>query len=87
MSEGHVLVLGGARSGKTGFAEGMAMRLGDSPVYLATAEALDGEMRDRVRTHQQQRQGRFETIEEPLDLSGALLRATRDHDVVAVAAV
>lgn len=84
MSEGHVLVLGGARSGKTGFGERLAMRLGESPVYLATAEALDGEMRDRVRTHQQQRQGRFETIEEPLDLSGALLRAVRDHDVVLV---
>lgn len=84
MSEGHVLVLGGARSGKTGFAEGLAMRAGGRPAYLATAEALDGEMRDRVRTHQEQRQGRFETIEEPLDLTGALLRAARDHDVVLV---
>lgn len=84
MSEGHVLVLGGARSGKTGFAERLAMRTGAGPAYLATAEALDGEMRERVRTHQQQRQGRFATIEEPLDLTGALLRATRDHDVILV---
>jgi adenosylcobinamide kinase/adenosylcobinamide-phosphate guanylyltransferase len=84
MSEGHVLVLGGARSGKTGFAEQLAMRAGSSPVYLATAEALDGEMRERVRTHQQQRAGRFETIEEPLALSETLIRVSRDYDVILV---
>jgi adenosylcobinamide kinase/adenosylcobinamide-phosphate guanylyltransferase len=84
MSDGHVLVLGGARSGKTGFAERLAMRAGSEPAYLATAEALDGEMRDRVRTHQEQRQGRFATIEEPLDLTQALLRAANYHDVILV---
>jgi adenosylcobinamide kinase/adenosylcobinamide-phosphate guanylyltransferase len=84
MSEGHILVLGGARSGKTGFAERLAMRAGHKPVYLATAEALDGEMRERVRTHQEQRSGRFATIEEPLDLSDAILKAARDHDVILV---
>ena len=51
---GHVLVLGGARSGKTGFAERLAMRSGDSPLDLATAQALDAEMVERVRMHQQQ---------------------------------
>lgn len=84
MSEGHVLVLGGARSGKTGFAERLAMRAGHTPAYLATAEALDGEMRERVRTHQEQRKGRFATIEEPLELTQTLLRAARDHDVILV---
>lgn len=84
MSDGHVLVLGGARSGKTGFAERLAMRAGTKPAYLATAEALDGEMRDRVRTHQQQRQGRFATIEQPLELTSAILSAAREHDVILV---
>jgi adenosylcobinamide kinase / adenosylcobinamide-phosphate guanylyltransferase len=84
MSAGHVLVLGGARSGKTGFAERLAMRAGQRPAYLATAEALDGEMQDRVQTHQRQRQGRFATIEEPIRLGEALVAATRDHDVVLV---
>jgi adenosylcobinamide kinase/adenosylcobinamide-phosphate guanylyltransferase len=81
---GHVLVLGGARSGKTGFAERLAMRAGRHPAYLATAEALDAEMQDRVRTHQQQREGRFATIEEPIELTAAILRTARQHDAILV---
>ena len=80
----HVLVLGGARSGKTAFAEALAIRSGAKPAYLATAEALDAEMRDRVATHKAGRAERFTTIEEPLALSDALLRASADHDVVLV---
>jgi adenosylcobinamide kinase/adenosylcobinamide-phosphate guanylyltransferase len=80
----HVLVLGGARSGKTSFAERLAMGLGTNPAYLATAEALDSEMRDRVRAHRDQRQGRFTTIEEPLQLAEALDRAAGAHDVILV---
>ena len=81
---GHILVLGGARSGKTGVAEGLAMRTGERPAYLATAEALDGEMRERVRTHQDQRQGRFATIEVPIEVTAAIVSAARDHDVILV---
>ncbi len=80
----HVLVLGGARSGKTGFAERLALRAGKRPAYLATAEALDPEMRDRVESHQRGRAGRFTTIEEPLALSGALIGAAATHDVILV---
>ena len=81
---GHVLVLGGARSGKTGFAERLAMRAGEAPLYLATAQALDGEMLERVRLHQQQRHGRFSTLEEPIALSTALKAAAKTHDVILV---
>jgi len=81
---GHVLVLGGARSGKTGFAERLAMRAGNSPIYLATAQALDAEMLERVRMHQQQRHGRFSTLEEPLALTNALKAAAKTHDVILV---
>jgi adenosylcobinamide kinase/adenosylcobinamide-phosphate guanylyltransferase len=81
---GHVLVLGGARSGKTGFAERLAMRAGERPAYLATAEALDDEMRERVRTHRQQRGHAFATIEEPLALSRALVDAAKSHDAILV---
>lgn len=81
---GHVLVLGGARSGKTGFAERLAMRAGKRPAYLATAEALDAEMRDRVLSHQQQRAQAFATIEEPIRLSAAIAKAAEAHDVILV---
>jgi adenosylcobinamide kinase / adenosylcobinamide-phosphate guanylyltransferase len=81
---GHVLVLGGARSGKTGFAERLAMRAGEAPLYLATAQALDEEMRERVRMHQQQRQKRFSTLEEPIALTVAIKAAARTHDVILV---
>lgn len=60
------------------------MRLGQNPAYLATAEALDEEMRLRVSTHQQQRAGAFATIEEPLDLAAAIAVAGRQHDVILV---
>lgn len=80
----HVLVLGGARSGKTAFAEQLAIRSGQRPAYLATAQALDAEMRERVASHQASRATRFATIEEPLDLSRALERAAPEHDVVLV---
>lgn len=81
---GHVLVLGGARSGKTAFAEQLAIRSGKKPAYLATAEALDAEMRDRVATHKAGRGDRFTTIEEPLALSDALMAAAKKHDVILV---
>lgn len=80
----HCLVLGGARSGKTAFAEGLALRSGSRPAYLATATVLDGEMRDRVTSHQSSRGTRFTTIEEPLELSHAIIKAGMDHDVVLV---
>lgn len=81
---GHILVLGGARSGKTGFAERLAMRAGERPLYLATAEALDTEMRERVKLHQQQRHHRFATLEEPLALASAIRSAAQRHDVILV---
>jgi adenosylcobinamide kinase/adenosylcobinamide-phosphate guanylyltransferase len=80
----HVLVLGGARSGKTSFAERLAVKHGTRPAYLATAEALDTEMVERVETHRRQREGRFETIEQPLALAETLQAAASHHDVILV---
>lgn len=84
MNSDHVLVLGGARSGKTAFAERLALSGGTRPLYLATAQALDAEMRERVSAHRGAREGRFDTLEEPLDLSGALLVGAQSHDVVLI---
>jgi len=80
----HVLVLGGARSGKTTFAERLTMRSGHRPAYLATAQALDAEMRDRVESHRRSRASHFATIEEPIALSKALITAAAHHDVIMV---
>ncbi len=66
------LVLGGARSGKSRYAEAL---VGDSPApwtYLATAQAFDAEMEERIRLHQERRDDRWQTLNAPLDLAGAL---------------
>lgn len=81
---GHVLILGGARSGKTVLAERMAAYKSKAPAYLATAEALDDEMLERVSAHRRSREGRFTTIEEPLELPEALFAAANAHDVILV---
>jgi adenosylcobinamide kinase/adenosylcobinamide-phosphate guanylyltransferase len=80
----HCLVLGGARSGKTAFAERLALHAGAKPAYLATATVLDAEMNERVSSHQAVRGERFTTIEEPLELSHAILKAAKAHDVILV---
>lgn len=80
----HALVLGGARSGKTAFAERLALRAGKHPLYLATAEALDPEMRDRVASHRAGHAGRFSTREEPLQLPRAILETDGQNDVILV---
>ncbi len=74
------LVLGGARSGKSAYAEGLIEAAGGG-IYLATAEALDAEMRERVQDHRSRRGNLWRTVEEPLDLSGAL-RANGDNPIL-----
>ncbi len=66
------LVLGGARSGKSSFAEELVLATGLKPVYVATARVLDDEMRQRVEHHIERRDERWETIEEPLALVDVL---------------
>lgn len=66
------LVFGGARSGKSRFAEELCLRSGIERVYLATSVPFDAEMTARVETHKQQRGGGWTTIEEHLDIAGAL---------------
>lgn len=69
------LILGGARSGKSRRAEALALEWGGTPVYLATAQPFDDEMRQRIARHRAEREGRgWITVEEPLELPTALGR-------------
>jgi adenosylcobinamide kinase/adenosylcobinamide-phosphate guanylyltransferase len=63
------LILGGARSGKSRFAEQQAHASGLECIYIATAQALDAEMAERIRQHREQRSGFVQSIEEPIYLA------------------
>ena len=76
MSSHLSLVLGGVRSGKSAFAEGLAGQAKGPVLYLATGLAIDEEMEERIRRHQQSRPSHWITIEEPLDLAGRLTEAS-----------
>jgi adenosylcobinamide kinase/adenosylcobinamide-phosphate guanylyltransferase len=70
-----ILVLGGARSGKSRFAESLlADRVGHR-IYLATAEAGDEEMRQRILHHQARRGGGWRIVESPIDIAAAIASA------------
>jgi adenosylcobinamide kinase/adenosylcobinamide-phosphate guanylyltransferase len=62
-----ILVLGGARSGKSSFAEKIALESGREVIYVATSEVKDEEMALRVKKHRERRPGHWYTLEEPLD--------------------
>ena len=77
MSENaHIFVLGGARSGKSVFAENLALGFNEinssKCIYLATSQIWDDEMRARVDLHKERRSAQWETIEVPLELPKAL---------------
>lgn len=72
-------VTGGARSGKSGYAVRLAAAAGTRVALIATAEARDGEMRERIAAHRAERPAGWRTIEEPRDLSGALASLASDE--------
>jgi adenosylcobinamide kinase / adenosylcobinamide-phosphate guanylyltransferase len=79
------LITGGARSGKSAHALALAHHTpGTRRFFIATAEALDDEMRDRVAHHRASRSSDFATIEEPIALGAALSKLADRADVVVV---
>ena len=80
-----ILILGGARSGKSTFAERLATssgRTAGSVAFIATATADDDEMRARIARHRASRPREWHTIEEPLDLAGAVRQGYKLADVL-----
>jgi adenosylcobinamide kinase / adenosylcobinamide-phosphate guanylyltransferase len=79
-----ILIGGGSRSGKSRQALQFARQRGQRLGFIATAQALDNEMRERIRIHQQERGQDFTTIEEPLALASAIKRHSSDFDAIVV---
>jgi adenosylcobinamide kinase/adenosylcobinamide-phosphate guanylyltransferase len=80
-----ILITGGARSGKSTFAEQLATRLGgDDVLFVATAEALDDDMRRRIAAHRQARPAAWQTEEAPRHVGRRLLLAPDSRSVVLV---
>jgi adenosylcobinamide kinase/adenosylcobinamide-phosphate guanylyltransferase len=72
------LVLGGARSGKSRFAEELLADRSGRRLYLATAEPQDAEMAERIRHHRQRRGNAWRTVEAPIDVAPVLNSAGED---------
>lgn len=77
-----ILILGGARSGKSSFAERLGITSGKRVAFIATATASDEDMRTRIAHHRASRPITWPAIEEPLDLAGAVQQAAQLADVL-----
>ncbi|MCU4530061.1 bifunctional adenosylcobinamide kinase/adenosylcobinamide-phosphate guanylyltransferase [Acinetobacter sp. P1(2023)] len=78
------LILGGARSGKSRLAEQTAISMQLAVTYVATAQALDPEMQNRIVHHQNQRPAHWFLVEEPLFLAKTLQRIDRPNQIILV---
>ena len=76
------LILGGARSGKSSFAEARAAEAQGKVVYVATAQAFDEEMEDRIRAHQASRPANWVTVEAPTAVAQVLGDKAEEAEVV-----
>jgi adenosylcobinamide kinase / adenosylcobinamide-phosphate guanylyltransferase len=78
-----LLIVGGARSGKSRLGQVYAEQSAKSPILVATAQAHDEEMKQRIADHQAVRDARWQLVEEPLALPSVLIRESR-HDRILV---
>jgi adenosylcobinamide kinase/adenosylcobinamide-phosphate guanylyltransferase len=78
------LICGGAKSGKSSYAQSLAESYPGPRLYVATAEALDDEMHSRIARHQKSRGPQWQTREEPLDLAAVLKEADGNYGVILV---
>ena len=79
-----IFIIGGARSGKSNFAEKMAVDSGKSVAYLATAQPLDEEMAFRIEKHREKRLNTWETYEEPIRVRELVSRLGLEKEVILI---
>ncbi len=82
MAKQCILILGGVRSGKSRFAREMALHLGDKVLFVATAEALDEEMRQRIEEHKRERPSSWRTVEVATGVGKRIRNEVGDAQVV-----
>jgi adenosylcobinamide kinase/adenosylcobinamide-phosphate guanylyltransferase len=79
-----ILITGGARSGKSEFAQKLAAGLGKSVLFCATAQPLDMEMQARIEMHRKSRPAGWDTLELPINIAAGLKRIRRKYDTVII---
>ncbi|MDD5452165.1 MAG: bifunctional adenosylcobinamide kinase/adenosylcobinamide-phosphate guanylyltransferase [Desulfovibrionales bacterium] len=79
-----ILITGGCRSGKSRFALDYANRHFTNRLYLATGQAMDEEMKERIKAHQKQRGQDWRTVEEPLNIAGAIEQEAAKAGVILI---
>jgi adenosylcobinamide kinase/adenosylcobinamide-phosphate guanylyltransferase len=77
-----ILLIGGARSGKSSYAEELARQIGGEVLFVATAEARDEEMRRRIEVHKKSRPSHWHTLEAPCRVGGCIADFNDKFDVV-----
>ena len=84
MAKQIILLLGGARSGKSHYAQQLAAELGDKVLFVATGEALDEEMQARIAEHRKNRPKSWRTLEIPTGIGKAIEKGIGDAKVVII---
>jgi len=79
-----IFITGGARSGKSNFAEKMAAKTSKEVVYIATGQPLDEEMTFRIKKHREKRLNTWETYEEPTEVRGLVSRLGLEKEVILI---
>lgn len=80
----RTLIFGGARSGKSAYAEQLALASGKPVIYLATAQAGDAEMQARIAHHQTRRPANWRTLECTIELAQAILQASALDNLILI---
>ena len=84
MAKKCIFILGGARSGKSTYAQQLAQQMGQNVLFVATAEALDDDMRERIDNHKKSRPKSWRTLELPKGIAEKLAEESGGADVVLI---